>query len=268
MKRILIPTDFSDSSNAAIDMAIVIGKRSSAEIHFVHLMSMPFDWIKLIEPNQKKMYPDVTVKVKDANIKLDALVERAEKEGLKAKKFILYNEDYSSLIVHQKSNECDFIIMGSHGIKGITEWLIGSNAQKIVRNSTVPVLVVKADKGKSITQDIILASDFGPETFNAFKQVLSFAKSLDLKIQLVYINTPSNFTDTETIEKMMKRFVKEGDEIIKNATIYNCYDFEEGLLKFAKDSDHIIAMLTHGSKGSITDGVINHISNPVLSVPA
>jgi nucleotide-binding universal stress UspA family protein len=268
MKRILVPADFSDHSNAAVDMAIDIGKKSNAEIHFVHLMSIPVDWIKLVEPSQKKMYPDITAKVKKVNVSLDTLAEKAEKAGLKTKKFIQYNEDYRYLIQYVKSMECDFIVMGSNGISGISEWILGSNAQKIVRNSTVPVLVVKADKGKSITQDIILASDFGSDMFDAFKQVLSFAKALDLKIELVYINTPSNFTDTETTQKMMKKFVKEGGDIIKTASVYNCYDFEEGLLKFAKDSDHIIAMLTHGSKGSITEGVINHISNPVLSVPA
>ena len=264
MKKILVPTDFSEFADMATDMAIILAEKSNAEIHFVHLMDIPIDWIKLVEPDQKKMYPDITSKVKLANQKLDLLIERVEKAGLVAKKFIVYNANYKYVMKHIESFNCDFVVMGSHGTTGLGELLIGSNTQKVVRYSEVPVMVVKSSSPK--LGDIVFASDFEIDAFNAFKRILEIAEVLQVKIHLLFINTPTNFTETKLTDLKMKKFVTEGGDVIKGSWVYNCLDFEEGLIEFTKDHGSIIAMVTHGAKGNVTESIVNHLDIPVLSV--
>jgi nucleotide-binding universal stress UspA family protein len=264
MKKILVPTDFSEFADYAADLAIELGKKGNAEIHFVHLMDIPVDWINLVEPDQKKMYPDITSKVKATNNKLDLLLDKAGKAGLEAKKFIQFNSNYKYLIKHIESFHCDFVVMGSHGTSGIVEWFIGSNTEKVVRNAPVPVMVVKNSTPQ--LGDIVFASDFEKEALNGFRQVLEFAKTLQVKLHLLFINTPANFTETELIDLKMKRFITEGGNNVTGTWVYNCFDFEEGLSKFTEKHGHIVAMITHGAKGSVTESVINHLSIPVLSL--
>lgn len=264
MKKILVPTDFSEFADIATDTAIMLAKKSSAEIHFVHLMDIPVDWINLVESDQKKMYPDITLKVKKANNKLDMLLTKAEKAGLDAKKFIQYNANYKYIIKHIEGFSCDFVVMGSHGTSGLAEWLIGSNAQKVVRHSNVPVMVVK----KAVPQlgDIVFASDFEKDSFDAFKRILEIAEMLQVKIHLLFINTPSNFTESKLTDLMMEKFIAAGGNYIEGSWVYNCYDFEEGLAQFTKKYGSIIALVTHGKKGYVTESVVNHLDIPVLSV--
>lgn len=272
MKKILIPTDFSEFADMATEMAIMLAKSNGAEIHFVHLMEIPIDWINLDVDDQHKRYPDITSKFKLANRKLVALIEKVEKTGLKARGLIQFNSDYEYIIEYTKLFNCDFIVMGSHGTSGIAEWFVGSNAQRIVRNSKVPVLTVKHHpKGVKFT-DIVFVSDFDRDKFSSFKWVLDFARDMNAKMHLLFINTPSSFTETPVTDLKMKPFIKEGGADIIESRVYNCYDFEEGLSEyvkgesFSKGDDQLIAIVTHGGKSSLTESLINHLDDSILSI--
>lgn len=266
MKKILVPTDFSKFADFAAELATSLAKTMEAEVHFVHLMDIPIDWIKLIEADQKKMYPDITSKVKAANSKLDALVQRVEKAGLKAKCLIQYNSDYKFIAQYTKTFQCDFIVMGSHGASGFTEWFVGSNTQKVVRRSDVPVIVVKNDLKPYKFDELVFVSEFDREHVKPFKWMLDFAKILGAKVHLLFINIPANFTETQILDKKMKPFIAEGGELILKSTVYNCYDFEKGLSEIVIRENQLVAMATHGDKNSLTEKVINHLDTPVLSI--
>ena len=67
-------------------MAISLAKdHVDAEVELLHLMSIPIDWIKLVENEQESPYPDITKKVKQAHIKLDKCIKQIENEDVKAK---------------------------------------------------------------------------------------------------------------------------------------------------------------------------------------
>ncbi len=268
MKKIMVPTDFSECANNAIDVAFELARKDQAEIHFVHLMDIPVDWINLVEADQKKMYPDITAKVREINNKLDELIDKASKVNLLSKKFILYNCSYKYLIEHIENFDCDFVVMGSHGSSGLAEWFIGSNTQKVVRTSPVPVMVVKEGCAPFRPHAIVFCSDFETDTIDGFKKIVDFAKMLGAKIHLLFVNTPGNFTETPVVDLRMNRYMSviNGDDVIAGTWIYNSYDFEKGLLAFTDQHGDLIAMVTHGTKGSLTERIINHVDMPVLSV--
>lgn len=273
MKRILVPTDFSDCATKAAKTAIEIAKKSGAEIHFLHFMAIPINWVQM-EKDQDLLYPDITNEIKQINYQLEELVKLAGLENIKAKYFLGYNESSYNILEHVKDELIDLVVMGSHGASGVKELFIGSNAQKVVRLSTAPVLIVKKDMHISAIKDIVFVSDFEIETIKPYEGLLNYGDIFDAKIHLLYINTPSYFNDTWEVEEKMEPFKYMGGELLGNSEIINSYIFEDGLNRYCEKFDNaLIAMATHGRKGisrvfygSVTEKVVNHSYHPVLSL--
>ncbi len=272
MKRILVPSDFSVCANNATEYAMEIAKRLDAEIHFLHFTSIPTDWINL-STSDGKMYPDVDKRIKEYMDRLNELVNQAKKRGVKASSYIGYNESYRNIIDHIDRLHVDLVVMGSHGASGLKEVFLGSNAQKVIRLANVPVLVVKENTPNLSTDKMIIVSDFDPaNTSNALNGLLKLGELLDLKIHLLFVNTPGNFITSETMDERLEGIIKNG-KIASNTTI-NAFNVEAGIADFLDgDNEAVIGMMTHGNKGlsglfqgSLVEEVANHIENPLLSV--
>ena len=272
--NILIPTDFSSCANHASNFAINLAQLFGARITYVHLMSIPIDWTHLEKDQTKKMYPDVTQKVNEANTKLQELRDRAEQEGVDAEFYVHYNESLEFLLEFAEKRNVDMIIMGSHGANGIREFFIGTNTQKIIRNANIPVLVVK-NQVKPIRK-IAIVSDFGEQMEDANHFVKQFTTTFKAEVHLAYVNTPFAFFDSRTILKRMASFAEEFQNVdIYKMHIHNDYQIESGIKHFCADHNiDLIVMGTHGKKGidrlfsgSMAENVINHQQVPVLCLP-
>lgn len=272
MKTILVPTDFSDCAQRAVDMAIKLSKHGGYSIHFLHLMSTPLNWLQLSD-EQQKMYADVHDRIKKANDQLDELVHKSEGEGVSAKKFIDYNESDEMILDHIDHHGIDMVIMGSHGARGFKEFFLGTNAQRIVRQSKVPVLIVKPTDYYSTFKSIAFVSDFDDEMVKHFNSTLSLARLMGVKVRLVFINVPLNFTDTPTVESRMRLYEDLDPSMIEAKDIYNFGDFDAAIKYYCAEHEvSLLSMLTHGRKGldrffagSLTESIINHVNLPVLS---
>ena len=163
--------------------------------------------------------------------------------------------------------------MGSHGASGFKEMFIGSNAEKVVRNSEIPVLIIKKEAGDFEVKKFVFASDFADEIKKPFAKVVEFANKFDAELHLVMINTPSSFKPTHIANEIMSSFIA-GFNINKLAThIYNDVNVESGVLNFTNSIDaDLIGMSTHGRKGlahffngSISEDLVNHAVKPVVT---
>jgi len=272
MKNILVPTDFSDCARRAENLALEIAEKAGAEIHFLHIFDSPVDWVKL-PLEREELYPETRLKFKNANRELNDLVKRAKEKGLKAEEFLLFNEGRAAIDDHIKSHNHDFIVMGSHGAKGIKE-LLGSNTQKVVRYANAPVLVVKESALDRDNRNLVFASSFNKEAMEPFQRTVDFANMIDAKIHLLYVNTPNRFIETDEIESKMQEFLKEFETVVCTQNIYDSLNAERGILKFSEKVEaDIIAVATHGRTGflkllspSITENLVNHSDRLVLSI--
>ena len=272
MRHILVPTDFSDCATWAAQTAIEIAKLSGGEVHFLHYMSIPINWIQM-EQDQEKLYPDITEDVNHANSELMRLISMAEKHGVSAHHFLGYNESSANIVRHITEQSIDLVVMGSHGASGLREMFIGSNAQRIVRLSPVPVMIIKKPMKSIHIPDILFVSDFEPEAISAFERLVGFAEMVHAKIHLININTPTYFSDTWEIKSKMEPFLLMAGDLLKNTEILDAYVFEDGLQKHCMGFEQaIVAMATHGRRGisrifygSVTEKIVNHIPFPVLS---
>jgi hypothetical protein len=165
----------------------------------------------------------------------------------------------------QKSR-ADLVVMGTHGTTGIREVLIGSNAEKIVRQSPSPVLVLKnysKPKIKNIVLPVVPETESQTDFIDRIKSLQAFFKA---KLHIVRINTPVNFTTDTLTRAQLGDFANENK--IKNYTlnIFNHLNAASGILEFSQfiDAD-LIAMGTHGRRGlahlfngSNAEDIVNH----------
>lgn len=270
MKKILVPTDFSDCAKAAEALAFEIALRAQAEIHFLHIIMTPLDWVKLPKEKEKN-FPEIQAQIGHAEAALSELKQKAVKLGLHCETVINFNQGREEINEHIKAQHHDFVVMGSHGTKGIKE-LIGSNTQKVVRYAGVPVLVVKHPSSLEKWHKIVFASNFDQQAIHPFKEVVEFAGFLEAKIKTLYVNIPGRFRETDEIERHMKAFMKPFKDVDSSEHYYDALTVERGILKFSAHSKStIIAVATHGDKGllnwfnpSITEQLVNHSERPVL----
>jgi len=269
MKKIIVPTDFSDCANNASDAAIAIAKKANAEIHFMHILRTPVDW-KRLRPEQEKNFPDILHKIGDAKSELTNLKRRAIGEGLVTETSMVFGND--GIVNHLQDHSHDFIVMGSHGTKGFKE-VIGSNTQKIVRYTSSPVLVIKNKMPDFEVKNIVFASTF-EGSFKPFEKVIELADIMKAKIHLLNVNMPFHFKETDEIEAKMEGFLSKCPRGNCTINIYNALNEERGIQKFADSINaELIALTTHGKTGfmkmispSIAESLVNHSNKAVLCV--
>jgi len=274
MKNILVPTDFSKNCTKAANLGIEIAKLYDAEIHFLHQMTTPVDWVKL-DKQKEKRYPETLKEIGVVKSKLRELEKKAEHEGLKCRTFLQFDSGQKDILEHSGHFHHDFIVTGSSGTKGVIREITGSNVEKIVRNANAPIIVVKEDDVTFPFKDILFVSSFEEDVTYPFQEVLSIAKKCDAKIHLLRVNTETDFNSIELGLNPVKEFLEKFPNL-KNfsMSVHNESSVEAGINTFLKHQPaDLIAMSTHGKTGflslfskSIAEGVTNHSVLPVMTI--
>ncbi len=274
MKKILVPVDFSKTSEYALKTAANLAKKNNAELYVLHVVELAESLFGTEQFNVDD--EQVLFFMKLAKKRFAKFLEKDYLNGVN----VIDTVDVgpTSFVIKENTEKLavDLLVMGSVGASGLKEVLIGSNTEKIVRVSDVPVLVVKKDEEHFDIKQVVFASNFDLENIHAYKKAVEFAKSFNAKMKLLYVNLPGNqFYSTEEIREQMRKFLNKVEVPFnsENIVIYNDYTIELGILNGAKDiKADLIAMPTHGRRGlshffngSIGEDVVNHSTLPVIT---
>lgn len=271
MKRILVPTDFSKHAEYALKVAAQIAKKNDGEIFLIHMLELPTSGNDALSTSHE--IPELML-FKDAAVnKLDTIMNADYLSGIKISKIIQFELAFDGILKNGKTQNADLVVMGSHGAKGFQEMFIGSNTEKVVRHSDIPVLVIKKEEENFNVNKFVFASDFSDEAKKPFEQASAFAEKFGAKLHLVNINTPNNFKSTKVAQQIIDDFISEFKNTNLSTHIYNDVNVEKGILHFAKSIDaDLIGMCTHGRKGlahffngSISEDLVNHAKRPVIT---
>ena len=273
MKRILVPVDFSKEAEAAARVAAKIAKKTNSEIFLVHMLELPVSTIDPAEMNTISSEPQIIYFMKLAHKKFETFKKLSFFKGLRVIETVQFQHAFSGIIDESTKNNIDLIVMGSQGASGLQEMFIGSNTEKVVRKSKVPVLVIKKNVKNFEINNILFASDFNKESKTTFHRVVDFARLFDAKINLLYVNTIHNFNTSDNIEKRIAKFMGDFDFDNYKTNIYNDISIEKGILSFGrKINADLIALNTHGRSGlsqlfngSIGQELANHALRPVIT---
>jgi nucleotide-binding universal stress UspA family protein len=271
MKKILVPTDFSEQAEYALKVAAQIAKKNNYELFILNLLDLPTHMNDAVSSGVN--IPEVMLFLKKTNDKLEELKTESYLEGLQITTCARIEKAFEGIVTYSKEQQIDLIVMGSHGSSGFREMLIGSNTEKIVRASDIPVLVIKNEVQDFEVNQFIFASDFSNEIKKPFQQLVDLANAFDAELKLVMINTPNSFKSTTVAEKIMTDFTKDFNISKHSLHIYNDTNVEKGILNFAnKMNADLIGMCTHGRtglahffNGSISEDLVNHAVRPVIT---
>lgn len=142
-RNIVIATDGSENTQRAISQGIEIAKLSGAIVHALYVVDTPSTISENWTAGKKTVYE---IMRKDGEKVVSKIKELGEASGVKVKEVVLDGYPCKEIIDFAENNDIDLIVMGTLGKTGLEKFLVGSIAEKVVRNSRVPVMVVPASK--------------------------------------------------------------------------------------------------------------------------
>lgn len=275
MKKILVPTDFSEYSINAARLAAQIAKKHEARIYFLHSVNIPTVETGIIPGQTQQDLAEGLFILKQVRKNFKKLLNADFLKGVNVAEAVMFDGVYEAIVKQSKKHEIDLIVMGTHGTSGyINDFFVGSNTDKIVRLSEVPVLAIRDEVKEASFKHIVFASDFGEGTDKSFHPIHDLIDSFGSHVDLVRIITRDDFYFTEPMIEIMEDFAKT-----KNLKDYSCHVFsaqnvQEGINEFARrQKADLITTITHGRRGlarlfngSVTNDLIKSSPLPVLTV--
>jgi nucleotide-binding universal stress UspA family protein len=272
MKRILVPCDFSDQSNEALRTAIELAGKEKGEIFLLHVLPIPTMYTTGFAGEPIAFDPAFYTQMeKDAKTGLEKMKNNVAPKSLKVTTQVFYGELISSLRKVIEGSQIDIVVMGTSGASGVMELFIGSNTEKVVRFSPVPVLAVrKAVELKSI-RNILVPSTLDLNQTAFIDKLKELQHLFDATLHILLVNTPVHFRRDPDANEALDEYAKHYR--LENYKLHfrNNIREEDGIMDFAySEKMDLIAMATHARKGlahlfnsSVTENVVNHIQIPV-----
>jgi nucleotide-binding universal stress UspA family protein len=278
MIKVLVPFDFSQTANYALNFATgLASKYSNMEIVVLHIIETPVvtgmgtmgGGLESVPDFQHQIYFMELIETRKRQ--MEELDEKYSGSIFNLKTKIVFGSVFKSISESVTEHDPDLIVMGSKGASGLDEVMIGSNTEKVVRTATCPVITIKAETDVAKMKKVVFASDFRYSDEKVVNRIKRMQSVFDAEFYFVVVNTPNNFETTRDSINRIRTFVqKHHFENIK-AEVYNSLSEESGIIEFADDIDaDLIAMTTHGRTGllhlitgSIAEDVVNHSQRPI-----
>lgn len=245
---ILVPVDFTEVTNIAVNHAITLAKKTNSEIKLLHVIEKPF-----FSVGRKSKDTDLieagTVK------KLQEIADDIEnKHKLEVDILALPGSIYDTITAVASEVAANFVVMGTHGMKGM-QYLKGSNALKVIYHATLPfVLTQKKNPAENGYDNIVFPLDSNQESAQKTDWAIYFSQRFGAKINIL---TPTE-TDAYLVKRVKKnlnyaktRFERNNvDFSITNSSRDNAYLAEE-TNKFAEQINaNLIMIMIYPERGA------------------
>ncbi len=278
MKTILVPTDFSDSATNALDFARQLALAHDMEVNLLHVVeqaSAPY--MTAVSGGMHDQLGNVFVLkvIERAKAQLELIVNELSNVKVKASYQIKIGNPYRKISNYIKSETCDLIVMGTRGVSGIDEVLVGSNTEKVVRHAQVPVITIKQPILLEDIKELVFAMSYSEDQEYLAWELKDLQRMFNARLHLVTINTPGSFVSDRHGMKYLLEFAQQQNLQNYTVNIYSDLVEEDGIRHFAEDHQaDLIAMATHGRtginhllSGSLSEQVVNHVDLPVVTFP-
>lgn len=167
MSKIIVPTDFTPVSFISIRYACEVGKATGSEIHLLHIVKNRNE----VDEANRKMAEQAASFNKEFNCQLQTIARVGN-----------IFDDIPDVAEEEKA---ELIVMGTHGMQGL-QYLVGSNALRVITESKVPIIIVQKDSKKSaVVNKILVPLDLHKETKQKLRFAADVAKRFGAEIHLI-----------------------------------------------------------------------------------
>ncbi|WP_040253356.1 universal stress protein [Psychroserpens mesophilus] len=274
MNKIIVPIDFSKHSEYALETAAILAKKNNSEIIALHMLEMAHNVLTDSDDDQQMQ---TVFFLKLAETKFQEFLERDYLKGINVTPVVKHFKVFREVNDVAEQHHADLVVMGSHGSSGLTEIFVGSNTEKVVRHSNIPVLIVKKEPVNLQFDTVVFACDFSEEMVEPYLKACQFFDNSSSTLKLLYVNLPGErFKSSTEMEATVAKFLEKADgnlDKINDIHYISDYTVEEGVLTFANIvGGDLIAIPTHGRRGishffsgSIGEDIANHSTLPVIT---
>lgn len=280
IKRILIPVDFSITALKAVDHAITIAKITNAEIYLLHVIEhvqVTTDPLYFAMPKERALDADLA---RMSNVSLSKVEERIKAKGIsRVKTITVFGRTHKMILKISKKIKSDLIVMGTHGVSGFREFIMGSNAYRVVSDAQCPVLTVQKKNKAGGYKNILVPFTDTPHSRSKVGFTIQMGKLFGAKITVLGF-------DRGLTKAASKKIVLQGNQIREiiekhgltctvkitdepyTAKIILDYVKKAGIDMLTVIGNTDKRDITEYFKGSLAQQLINHSELPVLSVHA
>jgi nucleotide-binding universal stress UspA family protein len=272
MKKIIVPTDFSDGAFNALLHALHLAKIMGSSITIVHAYSMP--------PTGSAVMVDITdVLKKNADEELEKLKTRVDSLQMSSGITIQYIAKHGTVVdvVNRlsKSQDADFVVMGTQGASGITEKWLGSNTSAAARNVDIPLIAIPAELPYKSFEKILFATDMKVmENPVPMEFVAKLSERTLAKVKFMHIRKPGEEEDDAAVEKYKAQVRAIFDKSDPDFAFLFESDIEEGIADAIAYEQPDLAVVVRHEYGffeglfhsSVSQHVINTSAIPILII--
>ena len=279
IKKILIPLDFSKTSLKALDHAVTIAKRSQASITLLHsadafLVNTEPGYF--VPPTFQEDYEKSIQTQSDKH--LADIAERVRKKGIMEVNCVTsFGRTTKVILDAARKMKADLVVMGTHGVSGVKEFFMGSNAFRVIREAKCPVLSVQRSSRSTGFRTILMPLRDKPHSREMVDYALDLARLFGSTVHVLAVDTEFTATHRKKVAlqaQQIQEIAKHRGIVCKLKTIEHVY-MAETILKYAEKigADLIVTVssldkedITEYFTGPVSQQLVNHSPVPVLSI--
>jgi nucleotide-binding universal stress UspA family protein len=274
--KILVPIDFSTQSLVALEQSYNLAHEYHAEITLLNVIEEGGMLSKLFSSQQ---HDELKKKLQE---QLDAMAADVEKKsGVKVNTIIAKGSIYDKIAEVAEMINATLIVMGTNGDEGLKKKFIGSNALRVVRGSTIPVITIKGKHHRNGCKTIVLPLDLSKETREKVNKAIEFSHLFHgavVRVVSVLFTTDEFIVNKLTRQLGQVKAFLEKENVECTAEIIKGIKGEETLaqnvIEYANKVEGDLIMIMTQQEVDFTDlfigssaqEIINHSQIPVLSI--
>jgi nucleotide-binding universal stress UspA family protein len=213
MKKILLPVDFSETSDNAFVYALELAKIFNAELVLLHSFELPIVESQSIPYNYSMIYETIELinfdHFKEKLPKLHSIAEERNLSHIAMSHILMGGYLINNIKKVVKQENIDFIVMGTKGAEGWLDTFLGTNTGSVISDVSVPVLSVPIDAKFKKFENIAFTTLFRKKDIEALIKVLVIAKKLHAKVKCLHVKTSNSDLNTDTINRWKSHFEDE-----------------------------------------------------------
>lgn len=273
--KILVPIDFSEHSLAGLEQSYNFARLAKAEIVLLHVI---VESSSLWGMFSSKEQDDMLRKLEEKLNSYSKII--AKKENVKVSTIIEKGKLIETIIKVSEKIKAKMIVVGTTGSKNIMQKIVGSNALKLIRETTCPLITVKDGSKREDCNNIVLPLDLHKETNQKVAAAINIAEFFHAKIWVVSVATTKDeyvIRRLKTQLNKVKKFIQENNvecdsHLIKSSN--NNDSMAVALIEFSHkvDADLMLIMTQQEAEiveffvGSLAKEIIHKADIPVMSI--
>lgn len=275
IRKILVPIDFTETSDIALAEATSLAIGLKADILLLNVVESTgynysvFAATETIPPSLNDLEGRIRKKMEVMKGQI------VKKFGIKCSTFVVSGHIHTEINNFANMKKVDLIVMGTHGASGFKEYFIGSNSQRVITLSDIPVLTTQRKSNKTGFKNILIPLDNSIHSREKVNIAIIIAKLYNSKIHLLGLPDSRDKNDVAKFKIKMASVERliESDELQYESNLAHGSNLAETAIKYATKNkcDLIVINTGHESKitgvfmGAFSQQIVNHSLIPVLS---